>query len=96
MSSYMAVLQYKVECPVLHMTIHSCTSWTFVQLGKVLRLIILDSIQIIYFQDESEIEQSTETAKKGACPLGCALVNINSRETCKTWKILQKFARCDR
>ena len=87
MSLYMAGLQYKVECPVLHMTILSCTSWTN---AKRFKIDNIGQYSNYLFQDESETE------KKGACPLGCALVNINSRETCKTWKILQKFACCDR
>lgn len=64
-------------------------------MSKVLKSVSLS----IYLLDTQDADVTTEddpeteqTVKKGAYLLRCALVNINSPETCKTWKILQKFA----
>ena len=62
---------------------------------KVLKCVLLSNYLLdsrdtdVTTQDDPETEQ---TVKKGAYLLRCALVNINSPETCKTWEILQKFA----
>lgn len=64
-------------------------------MSKVLKYVSLS----IYLLDTQDADVTTEddpeteqTVKEGAYLLRCALVNINSPETCKTWKILQKFA----
>ena len=64
-------------------------------MSKVLKYVSLSNYLLdtqdadVKTQDDPETEQTVE---KGAYLLRCALVNINSPETCKTWKILQKFA----
>ena len=65
-------------------------------MSKVLKYVSLSNY-LLDTQDadvttEDDPETELQTVMKGAYLLRCALVNINSPETCKTWKILQKFA----